>query len=170
MSEFLRFLSKAQRDKLLASAKRSRFEAEEVVLAEGEERRALFMIRSGVVRVERSHMGFNVEISRLGTGEIFGEMSFVEDFGASASVVADEPVEIDVVDEPNVTHLIQSDPDFSGRFYRSLAEVVSRRLRETTILSIAEYSWGGYGGELEEQRESDEAWGGGSPLRDTSEV
>lgn len=166
MEIFLEFLTDSQRAELFARAERRRYHKDEVVLAEGERRRALFFVRAGVVRIERSHMGFNIEVSCLEAGELFGEMSFVEDFGASASVIADGPVEIDIIDEAHVRDLMEGDADFRARFYQSLALILSRRLRETTVRSLAEYSWGGYWREPGPRPRAQDAWGGGSPLRD----
>ena len=63
------------------------------------------------------------------------------------------------------------DPGFYGRFYHSLAEILSARLRETNEVGIAEYAWGGrLLDSPEAPAEGGEAttdWGGGSPLRDT---
>ena len=159
MDEFLKYLTDEQRTELLSSAEGCHYREDEVILSEGEQRRAIFLIKNGVVRVERGHMGFNVEVSRLHSGEIFGEMSFVEEFGASASVVADTDVEVDVIDEEHVKLLGSEDPAFYGPFYHSIAEVLSRRLRETTVRSIAEYSWGGFGDDEDYRAEDLDDWG-----------
>ena len=170
MEAFFRFVAEPLRSELLDGARREQFAPEQVILAEGQQRRAIFLIRSGGVSVQRGHMGFNVEVSRLGAGEIFGEMSFVEDFGASASVIANEPTEITIIDDILVAELRQRDPEFYGQFYQSLAEILSRRLRETTVRGIAEYSWGGADESTLPGPVSLDDWGGGSPLREpTSE-
>ena len=59
-----------------------------MILSEGAQRQAIFLIKDGVVRVERGHMGFNVEVSRLHPGEIFGEMGMIDDRPRSATVTA----------------------------------------------------------------------------------
>ena len=133
MDDFLKYLNDEQRTELLSGAENCRYRENEVILSEGEQRSAIFLIKDGVVRVERGHMGFNVEVSRLHAGEIFGEMSFVEEFGASASVVADSEVDVDVIEEEHVRSLGSEDPAFYGQFYHSIAEILSRRLRETTV-------------------------------------
>ncbi len=166
MDNFLRYLSDEQRGELLQGAENRHYQEGEIILSEGEQRRAIFLIKEGVVRIERGHMGFNVEVSRLHPGEIFGEMSFVEEFGASASVVADSEVDVDIIDEQQVKSLGSVDAAFDGQFYRSIAEVLSRRLRETTVRSIAEYAWGGFGDEEDYRLETLDEWGGGSPFRE----
>lgn len=133
MVEFLKYLNESDAEMLATSAERQTFAEDDVILREGQERNALFLVREGVVRIERSHMEFRYEISRLGKGQIFGEMGFVEGFVASADVVADEAVEVDVISASHVTKLSRTDPAFAGRFYHSLAEILSQRLRETTV-------------------------------------
>ena len=140
---FLKYLDEGDWEKLDASTERQRFAPDEVILAEGDRRHALFVIEQGAARVERRHAEFHLEIARLEAGEVFGEMSFVEGYSASASVVADEDCEVAVIEGDAVDRLIAADDRFAARFYRSLAEVLSQRLRRTTAEGVAEFSWGG---------------------------
>jgi len=133
MAEFLRYINDDERRRLLERASRAHYEPGTVIIKEGESRRAIFLIRRGVVRVELEHPEFNIEVTRLGKGEIFGEMSFFDDLMASASVVAHEAVEADVLDSGVIQSLIAEDPGFYGRFYQSLAETLAIRLRDTTL-------------------------------------
>jgi len=172
MATLLRYITDEDEARLLAGAQRRSFADGEVILREGERSHSLFIVRGGGARVERSHGEFTVEISSLGEGELFGEMGFVEDFAASASVVADGACEVQVVEEAHVHGLAQSDPGFAGRFYRSVAEVLSRRLRATSVDALSEFSWG-TGSFQRPETEPDggaddggHGWGGGSPLRE----
>lgn len=166
MDDFLKYLTEKQRNELLSVVGTQHYREGDTILSEGERRCAIFVVRKGTVRIERAHMGFNVEISRLQVGEIFGEMSFVEEFGASASVIAESDVDVSVIDEAQVVSAGRADQSFYGRFYRSVAEVLSQRLRETTVRSIAEFSWGGFGEFDGSRPDSLDNWGGGSPLRE----
>lgn len=168
MSNFLEFLTDEDRKSLLAQANLESFEPESVIIAEGEPQKAIFVVKSGEARVEKAHGEFSIEISRLGPGDIFGEMGFVEGFESSASVVADGPCEIYVISNDVVKEKINGDPGFFGRFYQSLAYTLSGRLRDTTLDSIADYSWGtrvsGQGTETGGDDSAD--WGGGNPFVD----
>src|SRR5262249_9450853 len=93
---------------------------------------------AGYVRVERKDgREQGVAVARLGPGQVFGEMSFLEEAGASASVIADDVVEVDVVEGGHVQSLLTSDPGFSARFYHSLAGSMAHRLRRTTRAHVA---------------------------------
>jgi CRP-like cAMP-binding protein len=66
----------------------------------------------------------------IGPGEICGEMSFLEDAAASASVVADGEVEAYYLDRSALENLFELFPHLASRFYRSVATNLSRRLRD----------------------------------------
>ena len=87
MADILRFVTADDEQRLLGGAERVKYKAGQTILAEGERRRALFVLRSGRAAVERSHDSYRIEVSELFPGEMFGEMGFVEDYPASASVV-----------------------------------------------------------------------------------
>ena len=167
MTDFLKHLTAEDRVMLRKESKIVSYEPEGVIVKQGEDLHAICVLRSGVARVERDHMGFYVEIARLVEGEIFGEMSFLDNFETSAGVIADQACEVEVIDSSHVQALIENHPGFAGRFYRSIAEILSQRLRQTSIDGIAEYSWGGMP-EVSDESELDPSgdWSGGSPLRD----
>jgi CRP-like cAMP-binding protein len=128
MSNALRFLTPEDRHLLLEKARRAAFRRGERIVEEGASTRAIYIIRKGSVRVEQDRAGQRVEIDRMDAGEFFGEMSFLEGTGASATVVADDDVEVDVIDGPDVQHLLDTHHAFAARFYRSLAVALSQRL------------------------------------------
>lgn len=170
MTRFLRFISDEDEARLLADAQHRRFADGEAIVREGGGSVSLFLLRSGEARVERMHESFSVEVSRLHAGELFGEMAFVEEFEASASVVAEGACEVDVIDATHVHAMIAADPMFAANFYRSIADLLSRRLRATSVPELSEFSWGTGGfarpDESPAQELHAEDWGGGSPLRD----
>ena len=170
MTRILKFLTDDEEARLLANSTRCEFGEGDVIVREGERSRCLFILRSGEARVERSHGEYALEVSRLGAGELFGEMGFVEDYDASASVVADGPCSVEVVEDAHVRALAESDPGFAGRFFHSIAELLSRRLRATSVQALSEFSWGTGSftrpDETPEEADVSQGWGGGSPLRD----
>lgn len=139
-----RYLTDAEEATLLERAGLSHFEAESVILQEGSEHSAIHVIKRGSVMVTKESAGFPLELSRLGPGQIFGEMSFIEGIPASASVATyDEGVDAYVIEGRLVEELMEKDPAFFGRFYKSLAEILSRRLRDTSALvgAITDGEW-----------------------------
>lgn len=167
MAGILKFISAADEAQLLSAATRRRFKRNEVIVREGSRPAGLYIVRGGEARVERAHGGHSVEVSRLHPGELFGEMGFIEDVVASASVVADGVCEIEIIGEATIHGLIKTDPYFAGRFYRSIAEIVSRRLRATTAEGLSEFSWGTGFAHPEEpisEAPTEPTWGGDDPF------
>jgi extracellular factor (EF) 3-hydroxypalmitic acid methyl ester biosynthesis protein len=101
----------------------------EVILEKGSQRRAIFIVEKGTIRIERSP---GVAIARRGQGAVFGEMAFLENSGASASVVADGTVDVSVIEEPQLNALLSSVSGLATRFYQTLAVTLAYRLREAS--------------------------------------
>lgn len=129
LAESFRYLTQADLAALQTRLRPVDYAAGEPVLRQGEERQALFVIVSGSIRVEKEMLGAGVPIAVLGEGEIFGEMSLVEPFPASATVVCETPARIGLIELPELEGLMAADAAFAGRFYHSLAALLSTRLR-----------------------------------------
>jgi CRP-like cAMP-binding protein len=130
--ETFRFLSDEEQARMLNAARLLVCADGEVVLHEGEGRQAIYIVRRGTVSVEKEYLGARIPVDELGPGEVFGEMSFLEESAASASVVAQGPVELDVLEGADVQKLLDADRGLAANFYRSLALALSRRLRHLT--------------------------------------
>ena len=110
---------------------------DQVILEEGERRRALYVILEGSCRVEQSHQGKDVKVADLGANEFFGDMNYLEGVGASASVIAEEPTKVLIITPEETNTLLLSVPGLETRLYQSLALSLSRRLRETTAKLVS---------------------------------
>ena len=174
MGRLLKFISDEDEARLLSSARHRRCADVDVIVREGAPSDALFVLRAGEARVERNHETFSIEVSRLRAGELFGEMGFVEAIEASASVVADGVCDVDVIEAAHVHAMTAADPTFAAGFYRSIADLLSRRLRATSVEALSEFSWGTGGfarvAAPYPQDPPSENWGGGSPLRDAKDA
>jgi len=112
---------------IVDKALRVRFDKGQSIIQMGKRPKGVYLLLKGTAKVEiPSQNTFRV----VGPGEIFGEMSFLEDAPASANVVADAPVEAYQIDHPTLQQLFELFPHLGSRFYRSLATNLSRRLRD----------------------------------------
>lgn len=134
MDSKLKYLTTEDYNVLLEKAEIATYRQHEVILKEGRLSQSVYLIRKGLVRVERAASGRGVAISFLEPGEVFGEMSFLEGVPTSAAAIAQEDAEICVLDKQNLYSLLTSVPGLSDRFYQSLAHNLSSRLRETSSL------------------------------------
>ncbi|HVP43975.1 MAG TPA: cyclic nucleotide-binding domain-containing protein [Terriglobales bacterium] len=108
------------------------FNKDQRLIHEGLAGNTLFLIESGKARVERRNGAQTIRIATLGAGDICGEMSFIEKGSASASVVADEELRALALDSTTLQAVFESFPHVGSRFFRSVALVLSRRLRATS--------------------------------------
>lgn len=134
MDSKLKYLTTEDYNVLLEKAQVATYKQHEVILPEGRLSQSIYLVRKGMVRVERAASGRGVAIAFLEPGEVFGEMSFLEGLPASAGVIAEVDVEVCILDEQNLYSLLTSVPGLSDRFYQSLAHNLSSRLRQTSSL------------------------------------
>ena len=132
MSDVFHFLTANDLQLLAEKARPVSYAAGEVVLSEGQPAEGIFVLRSGRVKIEKRFSKPPLMIAALGPGEVFGEMSFIDNQPASASVIAIDASEVDILDKAVVLALLMSVPGFSSRFYQSLALKLAERLRATT--------------------------------------
>ena len=130
MDNPFKFLREPEWATLKASAKQQDFAEGEVLLAAGTKPRGISVVVSGTVAVRRDLAGFDITIAEIEPGAIFGEMSFIESMPAEVSLVALTDVKTLFIDHAQVQTIIRDNPAFYGRFFQSLAYILSRRLRE----------------------------------------
>ena len=85
-------LSDASVDLLASMLIERCFDAGATVVAEGDQGRSMFVVHSGELAVSKlGKSGCAVQMSRLESGDFFGEMTLIEMHNRSASVVAESP-------------------------------------------------------------------------------
>ena len=111
-------------------SRRQVFQPREIIITINSTPNSLFILANGsaVVEVLRG-----TTIAKLAPGDICGEMAFIESNAASASVVAETETELDVLDLPALAEVFTHHPHLEARFYRSLALLLSQRLRATSM-------------------------------------
>lgn len=89
----------------------------------------LYLILEGVFSVSVGGSAGR-EIAKLGPGQIVGEMSFLEDRPASATVTALEGSQVLCIPRVRLEAKLREDTAFSAHLHRALGIVTSRRLRD----------------------------------------
>ena len=129
MEDIFEGLEIPERVAMLESADQKVYTDGQCVIEEDTRNDTIFAIVEGEVRVVLGSGKDEMEVARLGAGQIFGEMSFLSHTTTSANVVAVGKVELICVHHNNIAAMIEKDPGFSGRFYRSVACTLAERLR-----------------------------------------
>jgi pSer/pThr/pTyr-binding forkhead associated (FHA) protein len=100
----------------------------EVILREVDPGDSAYLILEGEVSVRKFTESGELELARLGPGEIFGEMSMVDEKPRSASIIAEQTTRLKEMRRSEFLRSFQHDPEF----VTSLLRVLFERLRETT--------------------------------------
>lgn len=87
---------------------------------------ALYVVCQGEVRVARDAQ----EIGRLGVGEIFGEMSLIDDLLTSAQVTVSRPCKLLKLPRSEFQKLLEADDKLAVKIYRSFCRTLTERLRK----------------------------------------
>lgn len=104
-----------------------------VLIHEGQSIESLFIVIDGRLAVSTRATGTK-EIAHLMSGEIVGEMSFVDSRPPSASVRAIDTSSVLSIPKQVLARRLATDLAFAVRFYRALAVFLSDRLRTTVGL------------------------------------
>jgi CRP/FNR family transcriptional regulator, cyclic AMP receptor protein len=114
---------------LRSIASRQTFKPREIIIAVNSKPKAIYILTAGSATVELVR---GKPIAKLSPGDICGEMAFLENNIASATVVAETEAEADVLGLADVDRIFALYPHLQARFYKSLALLLSQRLRATS--------------------------------------
>lgn len=101
-----------------------------VLIQEGKPVGVLYILLDGQLSVTLAALG-GKEIAVLRSGEILGELSFLDSRPPSATVTAMGDVTVLSIPRPLLLLKLQQDASFAARFYRALGVFLASRLRKT---------------------------------------
>lgn len=108
-------------------ATRMHFKQGQQFVHRGMRTHGIFLLVKGTAAVQITGHG---SARQIGPGEVCGEISFLDELPATADVVATEALWAYYLDRPTLQSLFELFPHLGSRFYRSLASILSRRMRE----------------------------------------
>lgn len=125
-------------NQLAAIMQRSSVPAEHILIEENSLGDALWIVQSGEVKVSRGQAGGehlpSEELGRLGVGDLFGEMSLIDDLLTSARVTTTQPSTLLKLPKADFEKLLRSDDRLAVKVYQSFARTLSDRLRRANLL------------------------------------
>jgi len=120
----------------------------EILIVERKPIDSLFIVLSGELQVYSN----DVEVARLQSGEIVGEISFVDSRPPLAGVKAVAESDVFAIRQELLRAKLEKDPGFASRFYRAIAVFLADRLRVTT----SRFGYGRADQDAEETTDPDE--------------
>lgn len=103
----------------------------EYLVKQYEEIKSIHIVLSGSFKIFNEENA-SLNIAQIGSGEIVGEMSFLDDHPPSVSVAATESSTVYSISLDRVKRYMEVNTIFAARFYYSIALFLSDRLRKTT--------------------------------------
>jgi CRP-like cAMP-binding protein len=118
---------------LLNKAQSQTFRLGDEIIRAGSQVEHIYVIRSGSATVELPTARSSAVLAVLEEGEVCGELAFLGNGTANASVIAkDFEVKIDAIAVHDLRNLCQEIPGFGLRLFQSLAGSLARRLKDTS--------------------------------------
>jgi CRP/FNR family cyclic AMP-dependent transcriptional regulator len=117
-------------DWLISVGRRQELSPGSVVIQEGHPCDDIFLILDGLLAVSVATLDHQ-PIAQLTSGEVVGEMSFVDGLPPSATVSAEQPSLVLAIACAQLRQKLLQDIWFAARFHRAMAILLSSRLRST---------------------------------------
>ena len=105
-----------------------------VLITMGTVNRALIVVISGEVAVERTDVEPAVELARLGAGAVIGEMSFVDGSNTSATVRTTETSEVFELPFDQLQVILEKHPRLAAKVWHNFSVELKRRVDKTNDL------------------------------------
>jgi CRP-like cAMP-binding protein len=127
---FLGILNDSDIDWLVTAGSRREIGAGVHLIDEGRPIDSIFLVIDGAFAVESATLGGR-QIAQLMSGEVIGEMSFVDSAPPAATVKALERSLVLAIPRKRLSAKLAEDSGFASRFYRALSMFLADRLRNT---------------------------------------
>jgi CRP/FNR family cyclic AMP-dependent transcriptional regulator len=129
-------LTDSERELIVSAQMLRKFQKNVVVLHEGDQSNALYIIDSGQVKVSRiNEEGKEVVLCILSEGDHFGEMSLIDDEPRSASIITKTTCQFSLIRKQDFEQVLDANPQLALTMLRSLCQRL--RAADRNIESLA---------------------------------
>lgn len=123
--------SSEELDHLMSTASVVRYPKDEVIVQEGDDGNAFYLVRSGFVKILKRRPQKDLVLAYLREGQYFGERALMQDEKRSASVIALTDTEVIRIKKEDFNALLQTHPEMRLQ----LEEKVTRRDAHNVIVA-----------------------------------
>lgn len=110
-----------------------------VILSEGDNSDSLYLILDGKVKVFlNDEEGKEAIINYQGAGEYFGELSLIDDYQRSASIMTVEKTTLAVISKATFHHIMKESPDIAIHLLKDLVRRVRTLTEEVRTLALSD--------------------------------
>ena len=106
-----------------------KFSPGEVILREGDSSKDMYIIQVGKVKIVKKMAGNDIELATLEKGDFFGEMSLLESEPRTASIIAESPCNVLVIQAGGLLVRLRRDPTLAFEMLQKLSNRI-RKMNE----------------------------------------
>ncbi len=133
-SDIFKGLSDGELSQLAQICKMVSYPANKTICTEGECGQEIFVLAEGKASVMlKGNRKKSIKIGSIGQGEIFGEMSIIEDKPRNADLITDEKSKLVVIDRFELENLMNRNNHLGKIVMKNIAQGLSRKLRRSEI-------------------------------------
>ncbi len=131
--ELFRDLTRAERETIAAKLQIVEYEKDQLLFEENQPRKNLFLIQQGTVALfKKAPLGEEKALARFRRFDFLGEGALMDDYPHSTSARAEEPTVAYSLSRAAVDELLMTNPPLVVKILSRTAQVIARRMRQTT--------------------------------------
>ena len=111
---------------LAASAREREYQPGEEIVRQGDTGVGLFVLTGGQVRVTQDRIGTSFDLGVLGDGQVFGELSLLDDLPRTATITAMQPSTVIIVPIWDFRAALRDNPSMALSMLRALSTRIRR--------------------------------------------
>jgi CRP/FNR family transcriptional regulator, cyclic AMP receptor protein len=111
---------------LAAAARERQYQPGEEIVRQGDTGVGLFVLTAGQVRVTQDRTGTSFDLGVLGDGQVFGELSLLDDLPRTATITAIQPSTVIIVPIWDFRAALRDNPSMALSMLRALSQRIRR--------------------------------------------
>lgn len=131
-------LSSSEVQKVLAHGILKDYAKGEMLFKKGSRSNTMFLVVEGQVRIFIEFHGIEIDLAKLGKGDVFGELAAVTASPRTANASVARKSTLFEFDEDVLTTLNTNFPKLATQLYFNLLQIVAQRLAETNRKLVSE--------------------------------
>jgi CRP/FNR family cyclic AMP-dependent transcriptional regulator len=125
-----RYLTDDERSRVERLGKKRYLSEGDYLIRAGESDSTLFAIEDGHLDIVATRDGNDVVLATVGTGDVLGEVSFIDDSPRTVSVRAEEGAVVRAWDKRTLSEALALDAQLMAKFSVAMCELLVERMRD----------------------------------------
>jgi len=129
--EIFKYLTPEECDRVLRDAEERRYRRGDIIFTANMPGNEMFIIKAGRAKAFKVFEGNEIVFAEFGPGDVFGEMSLIDEYPRSASVAVTEDCITYALSRGAFRAIIDREAALGVKLLTAIAELFSKRMRKT---------------------------------------